>query len=91
MKHIALIACVLTASLLPTAAFANDKRKDRENAERRNEQIIADRIAAGYTPDGRPIPRCYPREDNCAPRYDRYYRQDCDRDRDHGYRYYRGW
>jgi hypothetical protein len=73
MKHIALIACVLAVSLIPTAAFANDKKKDRVRFEQAYAQIIADRLANGYTADGRPIPRCDPPVDNCAPRYDHYY------------------
>jgi hypothetical protein len=88
MKHIALFASVLAAFLLPAGAFANDKHKDWEKYQAHMAQIIADRIANGYTPDGRPIPRSNPYDDRCAPRYydDRRHDHDHDRDWYRGYR-----
>jgi hypothetical protein len=87
MKHIALFASLLAAFLVPTGAFANDKHKDFEKYQAHMAQIIADRVANGYTPDGRPIPRSYSFDDRCAPRDYYYHRHDHDHDRD----WYRGY
>jgi hypothetical protein len=79
MKTTTLALGILSAVLLvPTAAFAHDKRKDKycDDAQAR---IEADRRANGYY-DARPY--CPPARvyDNCQPEYrPRYYVPDCDR------------
>ena len=90
MKHIALLASLLAITIIPTGAFAHDKSKDyNDNYQAALARIYADRVANGYTPDGRPtIPGGCAPDYRCAPRDYRDYRHDHDHDR--GYRY-RGW
>ena len=80
MKHIALLASVLAAFLLPTGAFANDKQKDFIKFQAQLAQINADRAAIAYARDERPCQV----DDRCAPRY--YYHHRHDNDSYRGYR-----
>ncbi|MEP6669248.1 MAG: hypothetical protein ABJF10_08855 [Chthoniobacter sp.] len=78
MKATTLALGILSAVLLvPTAAFAHDKHKDRDCD--RQAQIYADRRANGYY-DNRYCPPSRYSYEKCRPDYrSRYYVPDCDR------------